>query len=198
MLTPLEHRILDFIRAFIVRHGYGPTLTEIGAAAGIGSKGTVHRYVQSLKDKGRLAHAERGWRGIRLADGLSAQSGILPLVGRIAAGRPIEAIPGHDTLNLNEFLGEDRYALEVRGESMIGIGILDGDLVIIKQQDTADNGDIVVALIDEEEATLKRYQSLGDGRIQLSAENPEIRPLIYAARRIRIQGVLVGQLRRYG
>jgi repressor LexA len=121
----------------------------------------------------------------------------LPLLGRIAAGQPIEAIAGQERLDLGDLLGSDRYALQVQGNSMIGAGILDGDLVIIEPCDTADDGAIVVALIDDEEATLKRLKRLKSGRIKLIAENPDIPPFTYAAKRVRIQGVLVCQLRRY-
>ena len=100
MLTQLEQRILEFIRGYIAHHGQGPTLTEIGAAMDIKSKGTVHRYVQALTNKGALEHVERGWRGIRLANESQLHSTTLPLAGRIAAGHPIEAIPGQDQLDL--------------------------------------------------------------------------------------------------
>jgi len=119
-------------------------------------------------------------------------------VGRIAAGHPIEAIPGQEELNLSEmFVGRDRYALQIKGDSMIGVGILDGDLVIIEPRDRAEYGDIVVALIDEQEATLKRYKRYADGRVELSPENPDLQPMIFDPRRVRIQGILVGQLRTY-
>jgi len=111
------------------------------------------------------------------------------------AGDPGEH-PDLDTL-ADYLLGPNRYALQVKGDSMIGIGILNGDLVIIERCDTADDGAIVVALIDDEEATLKRLKRLKSGRIKLIAENPDISPFTYAAKRVRIQGVLVCQLRRY-
>jgi len=198
MLTSLENKMLEFIRDYLARHGEAPTMTEIGRAIGISSKGTVHRYVQSLKQKGKLEQTERGWRGIRLADTLQTQPSTLPLVGRIAAGHPIEAIPDQAEINLAEmFVGDRTYALEVRGESMIGVGIMDGDIVIIEARDKAEYGDIVVALIDEEEATLKRFKRYADGRIELSPENPDMQPMVFEPERVRIQGVLVGQLRSY-
>lgn len=198
MTTLLEKRILNFIRAFIQQHGHSPTLVEIGQAMEIKSKGTVHRYVQALKQKGVLEQTERGWRGIRLADDPATHSTTLRLVGRIAAGHPIEAIEDQEEIDLHEmFVGDNRYALEVKGESMIGAGILDGDIVIIESQDTAQYGDIVVALIDEQEATLKRYRRYADGRIELAPENPDMKPMVYDANRVRIQGLLVGQLRSY-
>ncbi len=197
MLTQLEQRILDFIRGYLAEHGTGPTLREIGAGTGISSKGTVHRYVQALTDKGALERTARGWRAIRLAnDPLHSTS--LPLAGRIAAGQPIEAIPGHDRLDLaGLLLGDNRYALQVKGDSMMDIGILDGDWVIIERADTARDGDIVVALIDEQDATLKRFKRLPDGDVLLIPENTSLSPMQYAPQRVRIQGVLAGQLRQY-
>ena len=198
MPTLLEKRILNFIHAFIVKHGHSPTLVEIGKAMEISSKGTIHRYIQSLRNQGLLAEPERGWRGIRLADDALNHSTTLPLVGRIAAGQPIEAIENQEEINLSEmFVGKDRFALIIKGDSMIEIGILDGDIVVIQPQNTAQFGDIVVALIDDQEATLKRYKKLKDGRIELSPENQELEAMIYDPARVKIQGILVGQLRNY-
>lgn len=198
MLTLLEKRILNFIRAFILQHGHSPTLVEIGHAMEINSKGTIHRYVQALKQKGVLEQTERGWRGIRLVEDPQSQHTTLRLVGRIAAGHPIEAIEDQDEINLHEmFVGDNRYALQVKGESMIGAGILDGDIVIIESRDNAQYGDIVVALIDEQEATLKRYRRYADGRIELAPENPDMKPMVYEPERVRVQGVLIGSLRSY-
>jgi len=171
-------------------------LSEIGTALNLKSKGTVHRYVQALTDKGALERTERGWRGIRLAS--KPHFATLPLAGRIAAGHPIEAIPDQDELNLAElFLGENRYALHVKGDSMIDAGILDGDWVIIERCDTARDGDIVVALIDEQEATLKKLKRLDNSDILLIPENTNLAPMQFSPHQVRIQGVLVGQMRRY-
>lgn len=198
MPTLLEKRILNFIHAFIIKHGHSPTLVEIGKAVEINSKGTIHRYVQNLRNKGMLAPPERGWRGIRLADDALNNSTTLPLVGRIAAGQPIEAVQNQEEINLSEmFVGKDRYALQIKGDSMIDIGILDGDIVIVEPRSTAEFGDIIVALIDNEDATLKRFKKLKDGRIELSPENQDLQPMIYDAVRVKIQGILVGQLRSY-
>jgi len=198
MPTLLEKRILNFIHAFIIKHGHSPTLVEIGKAVEINSKGTIHRYVQNLRNKGMLAAPERGWRGIRLADDALSNSTTLPLVGRIAAGQPIEAIQNQEEINLSEmFVGKDRYALQIKGDSMIDIGILDGDIVVIEPRSTAEFEDIIVALIDNEEATLKRFKKLKNGRIELSPENQDLQPMIYDAVRVKIQGILVGQLRSY-
>jgi repressor LexA len=195
MLTPTQDRVLSFIRRYLNRRGYAPSLLEIAEGIGIASKGTAHRHVQALADAGRIRLLAGRKRGIELVDEAAASS--LPLLGRIAAGRPIEAIAGQDRLDLSDLLGPNRYALQVKGDSMTGAGILDGDLVVIERCDTADDGAIVVALIDDEEATLKRLKRLKSGRIKLIAENPEMPPLTYPAKRVRIQGVLVCQLRRY-
>ncbi len=197
MLTPTQDRALTFIRRYLNRRGYAPSLIEIAEGIGITSKGTAHRHVQALADAGRIRLLPGRKRGIELVDEDEIAKSSLPLLGRIAAGQPIEAIAGQDRLDLNDLLGPNRYALQVRGDSMIGAGILDGDLVIIDRCDTADNGAIVVALIDDQEATLKRLKRFKNGRIKLIAENPEIAPLTYAAKRVRIQGVLAYQLRRY-
>ena len=196
MLTPKQAETCAVIEAYVARHGHAPTLEEIGQALGIRSKGAVHRLVQVLVEKGYVIRESPGWRGLRPAAQVVGPT--LPLVGRIAAGQPVEAIPGEDTLNLVDFLlGPGRYALRVQGDSMIGAGILDDDTVVVRQADTARDGEIVVALIDGEEATLKRLQHRPDGDILLIAENPSMPPLSYPAERVSIQGVLVGQLRRY-
>ncbi len=199
MLTELEQRILDAIRFHISQQGRSPTLVEIGAAVGVASKGTLHRYVQGLIDKGHLVRNHAGWRGLQLVEEEGAdESGSLPLLGQIAAGLPIEAIPGHDKLNLMDFfMGPGRFILKVVGDSMIDVGILDGDMVVIRHAQQAYSGEIVVALIDGEEATLKRLKYLNDGRVKLIPENSTMQPFVYAAHRVRIQGVLVGQMRSY-
>jgi len=197
MLTTQQKRVLDFIRAFIRRHGHSPSLREIGEGIDIQSRGAVHRHVQTLIDRGVLKRTRSGWRTLELVE-TDEPSLSLPLLGKIAAGRPIGAIPGHDEINIAEMLlGEERYVLQIEGDSMIDAGILDGDLVVIQQTDTANDGEIVVALIDDQEATLKRLFHLSGRRIKLVAENHNLSPLIYPADRVRIQGVLTGQLRSY-
>jgi repressor LexA len=197
MLTPTQDRALSFIRRYLKRRGYAPSLIEIAEGIGITSKGTAHRHVQALADEGRIRLIPGRKRGIEMVDEEELSKTSLPLLGRIAAGQPIEAIAGQDRLELNDLFAPNRYALQVKGDSMIDAGILDGDLVVIERCDTANDDAIVVALIDNEEATLKRLRRLKSGRIKLIAENPEMPPLTYAAKRVRIQGVLVCQLRRY-
>jgi len=196
MQTPAHQKTLLFITHYITRHGYAPSLIEIAKGVGIRSKGTIHRHVQALAASGVIELIPNRKRGIQLVNTTSAMS--LPLVGRIAAGRPIEAIPDQDTFDLAELLlGPDRYVLKVIGDSMVGVGILDGDTVIIRRCDVADDGDIVVALIDNEAATLKRLRYQADGAIALIPENPNLSPLVYAPERVAIQGVVVSQLRFY-
>ncbi len=196
-MTPLQEKILQFITFTINDEGHSPTLNEIGDAVGVNSRGTIHRYVQELIEMGHLQRNPRGWRGLRLAGEVPARHARLPLAGRIAAGRPLEAIPDTEEVDLAALLvADDRYALQVRGDSMIDAGILDGDLVIIRHAQTAQDDDIVVALIDNEEATLKRYRQAGK-QISLIPENREMTPMLFDAARVTIQGVLVGQLRTY-
>jgi len=241
-LTHLEARVLAAIERHIRSQRQAPTIAELTHDLRLRSKGTVHRYVQSLIAKGRLERQGNGWRGLRIVGlkmperpakverlpvpyrpgslaTLSGESNVrdpialpaelpesgmtsgdfrIPLLGRIAAGQPIEAIADQSHLDLAGFLvGPDRYALRVSGESMIDIGILDGDTVILRKQETARRGDIVVALIDGQEATLKRLGDTRDGVIELIPENRNMTTMRYAAGRVRLQGVLVGQLRTY-
>ncbi len=201
MLTPSEKKTLRFIQKYCIEKGYSPTLTEIAKGIGIKSKGVVHRYIKSLESLNLISISSHRKRGICLnLEAYENQSvaPIIPLLGRIAAGQPIEAIEGREEINLADFImNPDRFALQVSGDSMIEAGILDGDTVIIKHQNTAENGDIIVALIDGLEATLKRLKKLPDGMILLIPENKLMEGIIYEAKRIQIQGVVVGQLRSY-
>lgn len=202
MLTPRLHDTLGFIRDYLAQHGYAPLLSEIALGIGIQSKGVVHRYLQELSRAGYIEILAGKHRGIRLLENKHSHQGqdawSLPLLGRIAAGQPIEAIPNHDQIDLAEFfIGEGRFVLKVQGESMIEAGILDGDMVVVEQCDRANDGDIVVALIDREEATLKTLRHNGDGSIMLIPANGQMSPMIYPAERVAIQGVVVSQLRSY-
>ncbi len=197
MLTGLEEKVLQCITRYIIQNGHAPTLVEIGQLLDIKSKGTIHRYVESLIDKGHLQRSGRSWRGLRLTGEQNRRLLILPFAGRIAAGKPIEAVPEQLEINFSDMLlGEDRYVLEVKGDSMIEAGILNRDLVIVRQTETANNGDIVVALIDNDETTLKKLRKHGD-RVELIPANQAMVPLIYPADRVHIQGVVVGQVRSY-
>lgn len=203
-LTQTEVKIQDFIRGFIKQHGHSPTLREIGDGVAIKSKGTVHRYVTALKNKGALQHNERQWRGLSIVDSSHTDekpaANTLPFLGRIAAGQPIEAIADITEININDMLissGNNRYMLQVKGDSMVDLGILDGDMVVIERRDYAKNGDIVVALVDEQNATLKRFHMDDNGEVLLIPANANLTAQQYSADRVRIQGILVGQMRTY-
>ncbi len=197
MLTPLEQKMLGFISQYIAEHDHAPTLREIGDELAISSKGTIHRYVESLVKKGQLRRQGRSWRGISLTPDNRQSLIILPLHGCIEAGKAIEVIPAQSQINFSaSLLGPDRYALKVIGNTMIEAGILDGDYVVVRKTDRAENEDIVVALIDEGEVTLKRLRKHGD-RIELIPDNKALVSLIYPTERVHIQGVVTGQLRLY-
>jgi repressor LexA len=197
MLSTRQQDTYRFIRDYITRHGRAPLLEEIAQGLGIRSKGVVHRYVQALAEEGVIELLPGRHRGILLSDKQAGQP-TLPLLGRIAAGQPIEAIPGQDEVNLAEFfIGANRFLLKVQGDSMVEAGILDGDMVVVERCEQATNGEIVVALIDREEATLKRLQNNRDGTITLHPANATLSPLRYDAERVAIQGRVIGQLRSY-
>ena len=198
-LTDNQRKVLSFIQSYVAAHEVSPKLQEIAEAIGITSRGVAHRYVQALVDAGYVETSSGKHRNIRLLESSTQRpESVLPLLGKIAAGKPIEAIAGQDEIDLNGFFGTNSYAIRVQGESMIEAGIMDGDIVVIEFRETANDGDIVVALIDEEEATLKRFKRSQQGRyIKLIPENSEMEPMVYEAERVRIQGVLVGQLRHY-
>jgi repressor LexA len=198
MLTTQEQNTLKFIRHYLAQHGYAPKFKEIGLAIGVNSQGTVHRYVQSLEEKGYIDRAKGNARGMSLVELPLVSPPTIPLLGKIAAGVPIEAIEDREELNLAEmFMGPELFALRVTGDSMMEEGILDNDYVIIKKQPIARNGDIVVAMVDSVEATLKRFKRVNQGEVALIPSNSNMETMVYAADRVNIHGVLVGQMRNY-
>jgi repressor LexA len=205
MLTDREREVYDFVRAYTDRHGVPPKLREIGVHLGVTSRGTVHRYLRAIEEAGLIAITPDRARGVRLvskATGGSAQKTgprpILPVLGRIAAGLPIEAIPDETEIDLSEFfMGANRFVLRVDGESMVEAGILHGDMVIVESRNSARDGEIVVALIDNQEATLKTFRRNPDGSITLHPANRDMVPMRFAAERVTIQGIVVGQMRSY-
>jgi repressor LexA len=200
MTTDSQRKTYNFISHFIDQHGYAPKLPEIAKGIGITSKGTVHRYVQDLIKEGLLECEANRHRGIRLVvekrDQAANQE--IPLLGKIAAGEPIEAIQESQPIALNDFFyGNNLYALQVKGDSMIDAGILDGDLVICEQRAIVKDGDIVVALIDQCEATLKAIKrNLEEKTITLIPYNARLKPITYAPERITIQGKFKALLRK--
>jgi repressor LexA len=175
-----------------------PSLDELCRAMGVSSRGSMHKHVQGLIDVGLVEPMDGRHRGVRLRREGEQGLGRLPLLGRIAAGRPIEALADPDAVEVPERLrGKGRcYVLEVRGDSMVEDGILDGDWVVVESRESARNGEVVVALIDGEAATLKRIEQR-PGSVVLHPANAALAPLEYAPERVRVQGVLVGQMRSY-
>jgi len=198
-LTRRQLEIYDFLREHLDDFPHPPTLDELCDALGLSSRGSLHKQIQALIEAGLVEPMNHLRRGIRLAqgDGAAEEDG-LPLLGYIAAGRPIEAVATPETVRVPPALrtARDCYVLQVRGDSMIDEGILDGDWVVIEQRAHARNGEIVVALVDGSEATLKRIEQR-PGRVVLHPANATMKPLTYAPDQVQIQGVLVGQMRRY-
>ena len=206
MLTDRQRQTLNFIRSYIDENGYPPKLKEIGNHLGISSRGTVHRYIRALQEENLIRVSTGRSRGIELIDNHQPTSDTassddennLPVAGNIAAGLPIEAIEDQETINLNEFfVRPGRFVLRVQGDSMIEDGIFDGDMVIMESCQTARDNEIVIALIDQDEATLKRIKNNQDGSVTLSPANSSMQPFRYSAERVSIQGRIVGQFRAY-
>jgi repressor LexA len=188
------------IRDFIDRQGYSPSLEEIGNHLGLSSVATVHKHVTLLVDKGYVRRAWNQNRSIELAESEQSGSVRLQLSGTIAAGQPLEAVPTHETIDVPSDMvreSEKSYVLRVKGDSMIDEQIRDGDLVVIEDRPAAGRGETVVALVDESEATLKRYFHEG-ATVRLEPANPTMQAMIFDADRVRIQGVAVGIIRKYG
>lgn len=193
MLTKLEKKILSFIGEYLRENeGRAPTLSEIGEGCGLKSVGTIHRYISSIEEKGFLEKARSGWRTLLAPNEL-------PFKGIIAAGKPIEAVEQNESIDISALLVQpDCFILKIRGDSMVDSGILDGDLVVIKPAQTAHNGDIVVALIDNENASLKEIKKIDGGRkIKLIPHNTDMEPQIYSSDRVEIQGILSSVIRKY-
>jgi repressor LexA len=197
-LTKRQKEILDYVRDHVGEHGYAPTLQEIGVRFGLSSPATVYKHVEQLVRKGYLRKAPHQGRGIQLVDPEPVRTVEVPLLGQVAAGRPIEAVTATETLNLPpDFVGrKPTYVLRVRGNSMIDEHIRDGDLVIVEDRTAAENGETVIALLQGERATLKKYYREGS-TIRLQPANPTIEPLFVDEVDVRIQGVVIGIMRRY-
>ena len=195
-LTKKQKDVLDFITEFIRENGVSPTQKEIQEHFGFKSLGSVQDYIRYLTQGGYLSNESHSTRGLAPAH-TNANAEEIPLLGKIAAGVPIEAIEHKDTISVPTSLLKkgSHYALKVSGESMIEEGILDGDIAIIKHQNQADNGQIVVAVVDEE-TTLKTYFKKAK-HIELHPANSRMKPIIIENKECEIRGVLVGLLRTY-
>ena len=221
MLTQKQHDLLLFIHKRVETTGVSPSFDEMKEALDLRSKSGIHRLIKALEERGfirRIAHRARALEVIKLpqdmmpaAEPVAAEPTVVqlddhrpgpvavPMVGRIAAGTPIAALQQEGDfvdVPMDIMSAGEHYALEVQGDSMVNAGILDGDTVVIKRMDTASQGDIVVALIDDEEATLKRLRKRGD-TVALEAANPAYETRIFGPDRVKVQGKLVGLLRRY-
>ncbi len=196
-LTRRQRQLLDALRDWPA-DAPAPTLDELCAALGLRSRGSLHKQLQALVDAGLVAPMAGQRRGVRLTAAALEDPDTLPLLGRIAAGRPIEAVSGDARIPVPAPLrgrGEC-YVLEVRGDSMADEGILDGDWVVVEHRSHARNGELVVALVDGAQATLKRIEQR-PGQVLLHPANAAYQPLALAPDQVTIQGVVVGQMRRY-
>lgn len=198
ILTRRQQEIYDFLQSHQEDFHHPPTLDQLCAALGLKSKGSLHKQIQALVDAGLIEPMNNQRRGIRLSEQADRQNQGLPLLGRIAAGQPIEAIGVAEYVQIPDWLHTDKncFVLEVKGDSMIDEGILDGDRVIVEQRSHAANGEVVVALVDGTDATLKRIEQ-NPGAVILHPANSNMEPMRFAPEQIQIQGVLVGQMRRY-
>jgi repressor LexA len=209
MITKKQHEVLTFIGSYADTHGYAPTYSEIGDAMGIVSKGAVSKHIQALERDGFVAKRAQCRRTLEVLkqpklvsasnDEHSFESEGVPFVGKIAAGQPIMAIENVEYIDLNTHLNVSGkcFLLEVKGESMMDVGIYEGDWVLIKPSQTARRNEIVVALVDGQDATLKRYHQELDGTVVLTPENSHMPPMRFAPNRVQIQGTLVAQIRKY-
>jgi len=198
-LTKRQREILDYLQDFIQQHGYAPSLEEIGRRFGLSSLATVHKHLTNLQEKGFIKRAWNRSRSVEMIPtNTNGRSVELPLLGYVAAGLPIEAIASSETIAVPEDLvgRRDTYVLRVKGNSMIDEQICDGDLVIVEDRKTAQNGETVVALLSGSDVTLKKlYRE--NGRIRLQPANPTMQPIFAEADQVQVQGVVVGVMRKY-
>lgn len=199
-LTRRQKQILDFVARHIERRGYAPTLEEIGEHFGLSSLATVHKHLANLQSKGLVKRENHRSRALELVPAAVAVRAIeVPLLGRVAAGIPIEAVTSTETISIPEdMLGRgETYVLQVRGDSMIDEQIRDNDYVIVDGRRAVRDGEMVIALLDGERATLKKLFREKDGRVRLQPANARLAPIVVEAERVQVQGVVIGVLRKY-
>src|SRR5947209_1843163 len=197
---------MDFLSQFIADHGYSPSYEDIASGLGLASLATVHKHIQALETKQYLKRSYNHSRSLEIGERYFAEEKArqpkpapvaVPLLGRIAAGVPVEAISSPETLQFSDFLGnQSTFALKVRGESMIDDHICNGDYVLVEKTDTVRNGDIVVALVDGTEATLKRYYDEADGRVRLQPANTAMSPIFVNRSSLQVQGRVLAVMRK--
>jgi len=206
-LTKRQKEVLEFLAGFIEKHRYSPSYEEIAEGLSLNSLATIHKHISSLESKGYLRRAFNQSRSLEIAPRYAAEvekrraveSGLaVPLLGKIAAGVPVEAGVNPEMLQFQDFAGDaSTYALQVRGESMIDDHICNGDFVLIQKTDSVRDGEIVVALVDGAETTLKRLYREADGQIRLQPANSTMDPIFVPAASLQVQGKLIAVLRKY-
>jgi len=199
VLTKRQKQLLDYLERYLRENGYAPTLEEIGAEFQLTSLATVHKHLTNLEGKGLIRRTWNHSRAIELtAPSRAAGAVALPLLGRVAAGQPIEEIGDTDTISVpEEFLRRGKtFVLRVVGNSMIEDGIWDGDFIVVEERSTADNGETVVATVNNE-ATVKRFYHERGGRVRLQPANESFAPIIVAADEVEVRGVVVAVMRKY-
>jgi len=199
-LTRRQKEILDFLGGYIGEHGYAPTIEEIGHHFGLSSLATVHKHLTNLQEKGLIKRAWNRSRALELVPTeVTVRAVELPLLGRVAAGTPIEAVQASETIFVPEDMvgRRETYVLQVKGDSMIEEQIRDGDYVIVEDRKQARDGEMVIALLDRENVTLKKYFRESGGRVRLQPANSRLKPIYVGQGDLRIQGVVIGVLRKY-
>jgi repressor LexA len=198
-LTKRQKELFDFLDGYLATHGYAPTLEEIGVRFNLSSLATVHKHLTNLEQKGLIRRTWNHSRAIELVPAAKSTGAVeLPLLGRVAAGRPIEALESADAVTVpEEFIRRrNTFVLRVVGSSMVGDGILDGDYIVVEERPTAENGETVVATIDGA-ATVKRFYREKAGKIRLQPANDAMQPIVARERDVDVRGVVVAVLRKY-
>lgn len=198
-LTKRQREILDYLQDFIQRQGYAPSLEEIGRRFNLSSLATVHKHLTNLQDKGFIRRSWNRSRSVELLAAPAAHRALeLPLLGYVAAGAPIEAVASNETIAVPEHLcgRRESYVLRVKGDSMIDEQIRDGDFVVVEDRRTADNGEMVIALVGGQDVTLKKFYR-EQGRVRLQPANPTMQPMFYDPSAVQVQGVVVGMMRKF-
>ena len=205
-LTKRQKQVLDFLVGFHDKHGYAPSFEEMARSLKLTSLATVHKHLSTLEKKGFIRRGYNQSRSIEVTqlpkqvreEILDRHVIELPLAGRIAAGRPLEAVEDRETISLADFArGQNTFVLQVKGESMRDDHILDGDYIVVEQTQVANPGEIVVALVGEDEATVKRFYREPGGKIRLQPANSSMAPIVVPGTDVKIQGKVVGVLRKY-
>lgn len=199
-LTRRQKQILDFVTRHLQKRGYAPTLEEIGEHFGLSSLATVHKHLVNLQAKGLIKRENNRSRALELVPTPARVRAVeVPLLGRVAAGAPIEAVPASESICIPEdMLGRgETYVLQVKGDSMIEEQIRDGDYVVVDGRRTVRDGEMVIALLDGERATLKKLYRERGGKVRLQPANARMAPIVVDHGSLEIQGVVIGVLRRY-